>query len=66
MNEHDKCVKEMYQAMTLAGLLTMFIFAFAHTIFANAGEVLAFFTGTQVVLTYAVWSVIDWMENKKA
>lgn len=63
--EHEKCVKEMYQALALAGEVTMIIFAFVHTMFTNAGECIAFFAGTQVVGTYAVWSVIDWMERKR-
>lgn len=63
--DHDKCVMQMYQALALAGALTMIIFAFVHTVFDSAGECLAFFIGTQVVGTYAVWSVMDWIERKR-
>lgn len=63
---HDECVKEMYQSLALAGALTMIIFAFVHTMFVNAGECIGFFAGTQVVLTYAVWSIIDIVGRKKA
>ena len=66
MENHEKCVKEMYQSLTLAGVVTMIIFAFVHTMFANAMECIGFFMGTQVVATYAVWSVMDWMERKRA
>ena len=59
MSYHDECVKEMFQSLSLAGALTMIIFAFIHTIFGGAGEVLAFFAGTELILTYCVWTVID-------
>jgi len=65
MSEHDKCVREMYRALTLAGVLTVIIFSFTHTIFAGAGEVIGFFAGTELVLTYAVWSAIDWIDKKR-
>lgn len=63
--DHEQCVKEMYQALTLAGVVTMIIFAFVHTMFTSAGECIGFFIGTQVVGTYVVWSVMDWMERKR-
>ena len=51
--------------MIMAGALTTIIFAFTHEIFANAAEVIGFYVGTQTVLTYAVWTMIDLWKRKR-
>ncbi len=66
MMKHDECVKECLQAVAIGGVLTTIIFAFVHSMFNSVGEVLAFYAGTQMVATYAVWTIIDIMDRKRA
>ena len=64
MNRED-CMKEMMISMLIGNLITLVVFTALRAVLAPL-EVVGFWVGTWFIATYCVWSVIDWMDRKKA
>lgn len=58
-------MKEMLISLLLGNMVTLIIFAALHAVFTPV-EVVGFWVGTWFVSTYAVWTIIDILDRKKA
>lgn len=61
----EDCMKEMMISLLIGNLITLIIFSALHAVFSPL-EVVCFWVGTWFVATYAVWTVIDILDRKKA
>ena len=52
-------------SLLIGNLITLVIFSALHAVFSPL-EVVCFWVGTWFIATYAVWSVIDILDRKKA
>ena len=59
-------MQEMLVSAGIGEIITLIIFAFMHTIFDSPLEVVAFWTGTHLVASYASWTLIIIGEEKKS
>ena len=58
-------MKEMMISLLIGNLITLVIFSALHAVFSPL-ELVGFWVGTWFITTYAVWTVIDILDRKKA
>lgn len=61
----EDCMKEMLISLLIGNIVTLIIFAALHAVFTPV-EVVGFWVGTWFISTYAVWTIIDILDRKKA
>ena len=60
----EKCLEEMMISMVTGMCISILVISICHEMFCPV-ELAAFWFGTWCIATYAVWSIIDWVDKKK-